>query len=83
MYEIIFSEKFENQLKKFDKNLQKRILLALERVRIKPENYFKRLVGEKVYSLRVGNYRILADIDKDKLIILLLKAGHRKNIYKK
>lgn len=33
--------------------------------------------------IEVGDYRIIMDIDNNKLTILVLKAGHRKNIYQK
>tara|TARA_Y100000310_G_C20357716_1_gene657486 strand:+ start:632 stop:757 length:126 start_codon:yes stop_codon:yes gene_type:complete len=40
------------------------------------------LVGDKAYRLRVGDYRVIADIDNGKLIILVLKVLHRKKVYK-
>lgn len=82
MYEIIFSEKFEEVFEKLDVLLRKRILKVLERVRFRPFSYFKKLVGKDAYKLRVGDYRVIADIKGNKLVILLLKVGHRKNIYK-
>ncbi len=81
MYEIIFSEKAEKQLKKLEKDIQNRIISVLERIRIRPESYVERLVGEKAYKLRVGDYRIIIDIDKNRLMVLILKVGHRKNVY--
>ncbi|MBS3146495.1 type II toxin-antitoxin system RelE/ParE family toxin [Candidatus Woesearchaeota archaeon] len=83
MFEIFFTNKAENQLKKLEKNVQQRIIAVLERSRIRPEDHFERLVGEKAYKLRVGDYRIIADIDNNKLVILVLKLGHRKNIYER
>ena len=83
MFEISFTPKAEQQLKKLEKEAQKRILAVLERARVRPEAHFKRLVGEKAYRLRAGDYRIIADINPNRLIILVLKLGHRKNIYKK
>lgn len=83
MYEIVFTNKAEKEFKKFDTNTQKRIISVLERCRTRPEAYFQRLVGDKAYKLRVGDYRVIADIYQDKIIILILKVGHRKNIYDK
>lgn len=83
MYEIIFSDKAERQFFKLEKSLQKRIANVLERVRIRPEAHTIKLVSDPGYKLRVGDYRVIMDIDKGKLIILLLKIGHRKKIYKK
>lgn len=82
MYEILFTPKAEKQLKKLPQTQQDRILPVLERARIRPESHFERLVGDKAYKLRAGDYRVIADIDHGKLIILCLKIGHRKNIYK-
>ncbi|MBI4155185.1 type II toxin-antitoxin system RelE/ParE family toxin [Candidatus Woesearchaeota archaeon] len=79
MYEIIITEKAEKQLKKLERSIQNRVLAVLERVRIRPEAFFQRLVGEKAYKLRIGDYRAIADIERNSIIIL--KIGHRKNIY--
>ncbi len=80
-YEIVLSKKAFNQLKKLDKTAQKRIFKALERIRIRPEEYVQKLVGSSEFRLRVEDYRLILDIDKEKIQILVLKIGHRKNIY--
>ena len=82
MYEILFSDKARKQLKKLEKTVQKRIISALERVRLRPEAYITKLVGDTGYKLRTGNYRIIIDIEQRKLLILVLKVGHRRNSYK-
>jgi len=82
-YEIIFTDTSRKQFKKLEKDVQERIIKALERIRIRPEVHVKKLVGDPGYRLRVGEYRVIIDIKKDKLIILVIKIGHRKNIYKK
>ncbi|CAG0997399.1 hypothetical protein METP3_03057 [Methanosarcinales archaeon] len=80
-YEIIFSDKAFRQLKKLEKNIQERIIAVLERIRIRPEAYVTKLVEDPGYKLRVGDYRVIMDIENNKLKILVLKVGHRKNIY--
>lgn len=82
MYEIIFSRSAQGQLKKLDKGIQKRIIAVLERIKIRPEAHVRRLVNDPAYRLRVGDYRVIMDIDKKRLIILVLKIGHGRNIYK-
>jgi len=82
MYEILFSDKAYRQLKKLEKDTQERIISVLERVRIKPEHHLTKLIGDPGYKLRVGDYRIILDVENSKLTILVLKIGHRKNIYK-
>ncbi len=80
-YDIIFSDRAFKELKKLEKNVQERIISVLERIRIRPSTYVTKLVGESGYKLRVGDYRVIIDIDNRRLIILVLKVGLRKNIY--
>ena len=81
-YELIFSDAALKQLKKLEKGTQKRIISTLERIRIRPQSHVKKLVGDSVYRLRVGNYRAILDIDEGILVVLVIKVGHRKKIYK-
>jgi mRNA interferase RelE/StbE len=83
LYEIIFSNKAKKQLLKLENNIQERIITALERIRIRPESYITKLVGDPGYKLRVGDYRIIMDIDNNSLLILVIKIGHRKEIHKR
>ncbi len=81
-YEILFTDTSLKQFKKLEKELQERVIKSLERIRIRPEKYVKKLIGDPGYRLRVGDHRVILDIEKDKLVILVIKIGHRKNIYK-
>ena len=83
MFEIVFSDKASKQLGKLDKSIQKRIMNSLDRIRIRPEAYLTKLVDDIGYKLRVGDYRVIVDLDRGKLLILVIKVGHRRNIYKK
>lgn len=80
-FEILMMPTAKKQLKKLDRKVQGQIIKALERIRIRPEAFITKLVGVPGYKLRVGEYRILLDIDRGKLLILVLKVGHRRNIY--
>ena len=82
MYSIEFSDKAKKQILKLSLEIQNRIGNSIERIKIRPYHFVKRLVGSNYYSLRVGNYRIILDILNKELIIIVLEMGHRKNIYK-
>ena len=82
MFTVLFSLTAKKQLLKLEKNIQKRILTALERIRFRPDKYVKKLVGDPGYRLRVGDYRVIMDLERDKLLILVIKVGHRKSVYK-
>ncbi|MBS3122476.1 type II toxin-antitoxin system RelE/ParE family toxin [Candidatus Woesearchaeota archaeon] len=82
MYELIYSPTAVKQLEKLEHNIKERILVALERLRIRPESCdIKKLIGMQGYRFRVGDYRVIFDMEKDKLIIFVLQLGHRKKIY--
>jgi len=82
VYILIYSEKADKQLGKMPSNIRERILIALERLRIRPESCdIKKLVGMPGYRFRVGDYRIIFDREKERLLILIFEVGHRKNIY--
>ncbi|MCK5560121.1 MAG: type II toxin-antitoxin system RelE/ParE family toxin [Thermoplasmata archaeon] len=81
-YEIKFSDKAFKQLKKLERKIQERIITILERIRIRPEAYVTKLVGDPGYKLRIGDYRVILDIEREQLLILVIKIGHRKKTYK-
>ncbi len=80
-YQVIFSDLALKQLRKLDGQIGQRIISTLERIRIRPDAYVKKLVGDEGYRLRMGNYRVILDLDQEKLIILVLRIGHRRNVY--
>jgi len=83
MYEIIFSLLAQKKFGKLTKELQGRIVVSLKRIRIRPERFVKKLVGyDNLYRLRVGDYRVILEINGNKLIILIVTLGLRKAIYK-
>ena len=82
MYSVEFSKKAEDQLNKLPLNIQIRVVSVLDRIRINPFHFVKRKQGTPYFILRIGEYRAILDIKKQKLIILILEVGPRKNIYK-
>ena len=81
MYELVYSDEARKQLKKLNKYVQARILHTLERIRLRPQHHIKKLVGNPYFSLRVGDYRAILDVQENKLIIFVIEVGHRRNIY--
>lgn len=83
MYTLIIDEESMKFLEKLDKNISKRISLKLIESKSNPHHFFKRLTGIDSYKLRVGDYRIISDIDDNSLTINIRFIGHRKNVYDK
>ena len=80
MFKIIWDEKAHEKLKKLEPTLATRILKKIEEISENPfSKDVKRLKNSSLFRLRIGDYRIILEIEKNKIIILDL--GHRKNIY--
>ncbi|GCF94665.1 cytotoxic translational repressor of toxin-antitoxin stability system [Enterococcus florum] len=87
-YSVELTKRFLKDLKKIDKFSAKLILKWLDKNiegSDNPRLRGKGLVGNKkgIWRYRVGDYRVLCKIDDNKLIVLALTAGHRKQIYEK
>jgi len=80
-YEILYSNTGAEDLASLDKVMEERIKKKLESIRSNPYIYVKRLSGLELFSLRVGNYRVIMDIKNNKMIIFVVKIGHRKGVY--
>ena len=83
MFQIIFDKEAITFLNRLTKKLRERIFNKILSTKKDPFTYFKRLSGRTDYKLRIGDYRIIADINKNKKIIQILLIDHRKNVYKK
>ncbi len=81
-FEIEYSEESLFQLRALDIPVAKRIFQKIESTRSDPHRFFVRLVGRTEYKLRVGDYRVIVDIEENRKIIIVRSLGHRRNIYK-
>ena len=81
-FEVEYSEESLFQLRGLDVSVSKRIIRKIESARSDPHRFFVRLVGRTEYKLRVGDYRVIVDIDENRRVIVVRSLGHRKNVYK-
>ncbi len=83
MYTISWSPNSTKFLRKLPKELSKRIVLKVNSIKKNPFIYLEHYEGDNFYKLRVGDYRLLVDIDLSKKILKIQVIGHRNKIYKK
>ena len=83
-YKIQVSSTAEKSLNSIPKKDLLKIIEAIKKLAIDPFPFGSRkLSGEdKIYRIRQGNYRIIYEVEGKLLLILILKIGHRKDIYK-
>jgi mRNA interferase RelE/StbE len=87
VWRIEYSDVAARELLKLDKTVRERILTFLRERAAKledPKEIAEPLVGELrgLWRFRVGDYRIICDIRRDVLLILVLQIGHRKEVYR-
>lgn len=80
-FEIIWSQSALKQLKKLDRSVAKRIVDAVDKLPVDPHRVVSRIVNSPYFRLRVGDYRLMVDIQGKELRVLVLKVGHRKSVY--
>jgi mRNA interferase RelE/StbE len=83
MFELCFDGEAINFLNTLPFSIKDRIFNKLVSTKVQPFRFFERLTGRSDYKLRVGDYRVVADIIKKDKTIRITIVGHRKNIYKK
>ncbi len=81
-YKLLYTKTASRDISKLDSVAKKKIKKKLEFYSQKPLFYAKKLVNSSLgsYRWRIGNYRIVFDLDRNK--ILILRVGHRKEIYR-
>lgn len=86
MYKVFFSKNALKQIKKLDKSIAALIIGWIEKNLENcddPRIHGKGLTANRSgqWRYRVGDYRILADIDDEKITVLAVSVGHRRDVY--
>ena len=86
-YKVVRTNVFDENFKKLDNSIKILILKYLKKLETtaNPKAYSKELSGNLagLYRFKVSNYRIIASIEDEKLVICTLTVGHRSTIYKR
>ena len=87
-YSVELSTEVDRQLNKLDEQHSKRILMFLHARVAKlddPRSIGEALHGSRLgefWKYRVGDYRLICKIEGDRLVVLVLRIGDRKEIYR-
>lgn len=83
-YRLLFKPSAERGFLALPKDIQKRLDKCLLSLQDNPRAPgVKALTGEPgVFRLRVGDYRVLYEVHDNELIVLVLKVGHRRDVYR-
>ena len=82
-YAIDIRRSAQKRLSKINRQDQDRIISAIEALSDNPRpDGCKKLSGRPAWRIRIGSYRVIYEIEDEKLIVLVVHIGHRKDIYK-
>ena len=84
MYKVLYLDSVEDDLRKLDKSTVKKILNRIETYLARdPRGLGKPLKGEfqGYWRYRWGDYRVIYEISRQEILILVLRIGNRKDVY--
>ena len=80
-WDVLWSSRSVRQLKKLDKKQAKTIRDAVLGITDNPFTAVRRLSDSAFFRLRVGNYRVIMDLQQGKMIVFVIEVDHRRRIY--
>ena len=83
MYSIELTETSKTFLRGLDRKIFDMILNKIYSIRNNPFRFLKRLQGEKLWRLRIADYRAIIDVIVSMNKIIVIRVGHRKNVYER
>ncbi len=83
-YEVEYVKSAQKELLRLPSNVQRRILSRLKKLTLNPRiGDVRPMVGSKSWRLRIGDYRVVYDIHDTRLVILIIRVKHRRDVYRK
>jgi len=82
-YKVVFTRRAAKDISNLDPEVKDRIKEALTKYSEDPLGYAKKMVDPSLgtYRFRIGDYRVIFDIEGEEIVIL--RVGHRREIYRK
>ena len=83
MYAVEILRTAQKKLAKLDRQAQSRIIDAIRQLAADPRpSGCKKLSGRPAWRIRIGAYRVIYEIHDDRLVVLVVTVGDRKNAYR-
>lgn len=83
-YQVDFTKQSRKQFDSLPSPVKKRILKLLLALEENPQSSSaKKLSGQEgIWRVRVGDYRVIYEIQGERLVVLVLRVGHRREVYR-
>lgn len=82
-YKLVYTQRAIKDIEALEKNIKKRLGKTLLRYEEDPLKYARKLTNSSLgtYRFRIGDYRVIFDLEGNDIVVL--RVGHRRDIYKK
>ena len=82
-YKLVYTRRAAKDLSKLEPEVRKRIKETLERYAKAPFDYARKMIDPSLgtYRFRIGDYRVIFDLEGAQIVIL--RVGHRREIYRR
>jgi mRNA interferase RelE/StbE len=84
-YEVSLAPAAARQMRKFDPQVRRRVQAVIELLATdpRPPSATRLVGGAGEWRVRTGDYRIVYEIEDERLLVLVLSVGHRREIYQR
>jgi mRNA interferase RelE/StbE len=83
MYNVAVPHSVAKQIKKLPQQVIKRVLKEIDGLGNNPRPlHYKKLIGEDLFRIRVGDYRVIYAIDDTQRCVVIVRVGHRREVYR-
>ncbi len=80
-FKVLLHPKAAKELQKIEKQIRTRIIESAKQLLENPDKLGKPLKQSDYWSLRVGDYRVIYEINQNKKQVIILFIGHRSKVY--
>lgn len=83
-YSVVLTNPAKKQIRKLPRDVREQIIFALEGLAEDPHPYNStKLVGhENAWRIKVGHYRVIYDVLDEELVVSVVRAAHRREVYR-
>ena len=83
-YQIIIKPTAEKSIRKLDRDTQRRVTRLLEALALEPRpgGVVKLAGADNLWRVRIGDYRVVYEIHDNRLVVLVVRVAHRKDVYR-
>jgi len=80
-FKVLLHPKAAKEIQKIEKQIRKRIIESVKQLHENPDKLGKPLKQSDYWSLRVGDYRVIYEINQNEKQVIILFVGHRSKVY--